>query len=136
GEEPLALMRVFAERVTRAIERARAFAALEEWNETLARRVAEQQEKLIRSERLASIGLVGAGIAHELRNPLGIINNSVYFLRQRLREADEKVVRHTEIIEREVAHAARVIDSLVQFSQHSAPEAHAVDLTSVFTATL
>jgi signal transduction histidine kinase len=136
GDEALALMRVFAERVSRAIERARAFAALEDWNETLGRRVAEQQEKLIRSERLASIGLVGAGIAHELRNPLGIINNSVYFLRQRLRDADEKVARHTEIIEREVAHAARVIDSLVQFSQHSAPEAHPVELPLVYAATV
>jgi signal transduction histidine kinase len=136
GEEAVALMHVFAERVARAVERARAFAALEGWNETLARRVTEQQEKLVRSERLASIGLVGAGIAHELRNPLGIINNSVYFLRQRLRDADEKVARHTEIIEREVAHAARVIDSLVQFSHHSAPDAHPLELSAVVEATL
>jgi signal transduction histidine kinase len=136
GDDAVALMHVFAERVARAIERARAFAALEEWNEALARRVAEQQEKLLRSERLASIGLIGAGIAHELRNPLGIINNSVYYLRQRLRDADEKIARHTEIIGREVAHAARVIDSLVQFSQPTAPEAHAVDLGPVIAATL
>jgi signal transduction histidine kinase len=135
-EDVVALMRVFAERAARAIERAQAFAALENWNQSLESRVAEQQDTLLRTERLASIGLLGAGIAHELRNPLGVITNSLYFLRQRLRGADEKVSRHAEIIEREVQHAVQVIDGLVQFSHANAPTAYPVDVRNVFEATL
>ena len=63
-----------------------------------------------------------------------MITNSVYYLRQRLQGADEKLTRHAEILEREVAHAVRIIDNLVQFSRESAPYAYPVALRPVFEA--
>ena len=84
------LMQVFAERLERADRRARAVEELETRRAELERQVAQQQQQLLRSERTASIGLLGGGIAHELRNPLGVISNAVYFLRHHTPISEEK----------------------------------------------
>jgi signal transduction histidine kinase len=61
------------------------------------------------------VGKLGAGVAHELRNPLGVINNSTYYLKTRLKDADAKVDKHLSIIEREVDAANRIITDLMNF---------------------
>jgi signal transduction histidine kinase len=124
----LTLMQVLGERVARAVERARALEELEAWGRELERRVGHQKEQLLRSEQLAAIGLVGGSIAHELRNPLGVINNAVYFLRRRSTGLDEKMQRHLEIIEREINHSRRIINGLVDYSSGIEPEARRLDL--------
>jgi signal transduction histidine kinase/HAMP domain-containing protein len=130
------LVHVFAERLERAIERARSLAALESWGHELERRVEDQQQRLLLSERLAAIGLVGGNIAHELRNPLGVISNSVYFLRRRGTSFDEKTCRHLEIMEAEVAHATRIITNLVDFSNAIEPVTTRLNLNTIIQAAL
>ena len=49
---------------------------LEEMVEQRTQELRDAQEQLIRAERLAAIGQIGASVSHELRNPLGVINNS------------------------------------------------------------
>jgi len=58
-------------------------------------------------DRLAFLGQLAGGISHELRNPLGVIKNSVYYLRIVL-PAEDKVGRHLDILEREVDRATRI----------------------------
>ena len=62
-------------------------------NDSLERRVEERtaevfqyQQRLIRQEKLAAIGQVSGSIAHELRNPLGTMKQSIFFLRRYTRE--------------------------------------------------
>jgi len=98
--------------------------------------VRELQERLVRAERLASVGLLGAGVAHELRNPLGIISNAIFFLRRRSDKEDEKEQRHFELIEREIRRSAQVIDTLVQFSHNPEPQGEPVALEPVLRQSL
>src|SRR5205085_5795565 len=73
-----------------------------------AEHVARQQ----RTERLAAIGQVAGGVAHELRNPLNVVKTSVYFLRNARNPLPEKRLEHLERIERHVVLADGVITAL------------------------
>ncbi len=116
------MLTILSGQVAGLVENARLVAKLEDWNRALERRVEERtraleetQQRLLRSERLATVGQLGASIAHELRNPLGVINNSVYFLRMRLGEEDPKITKHLDIIEHEVRAANKIITDLMNF---------------------
>jgi len=67
---------------------------LEEMVEERTRELKDAQEQLVRSEKLAVIGQLASGVCHELRNPLGVIGNSAYYLNTKLKDADEKVIKH------------------------------------------
>jgi PAS domain S-box-containing protein len=92
----------------------------------------EMEKKLARSERLAAIGELSAGVAHELRQPLGVINNSVYYLKNKSKDiAQEKVKRHLTMLEKEVKHANRLITDLVAFASLEAPVFKDCDINQV-----
>jgi PAS domain S-box-containing protein len=76
------------------------------------------QEALLKSERLAAIGQLASAVGHEIRNPLGVIKNSAYFLNMMLKDvADEKVVKHLKILEKEVNSANLIISDLLDFAR-------------------
>jgi PAS domain S-box-containing protein len=80
------------------------------------------EEQLINSERLMVIGELASSIAHELRNPLGVINNSSYYLNSKLKNvADEKVVKHLKIISKKVNSANIIISDLLDFTKTIKP---------------
>jgi signal transduction histidine kinase len=82
-----------------------------------AEHVARQQ----RVERLAAIGQVAGGVAHELRNPLNVVKTSVYFLRNARNPPPEKRTEHLERIERHVVLADGVITALSNFARLPVP---------------
>ncbi len=94
-------------------------------------RLSELEQKLILSEKMAAIGQLAAGIAHELRNPLNIINTSIYYLRRLLNSDHPKVREHFEILDQEVARSQRIISDLLDFSRKSSHERHDVDVNAV-----
>jgi len=130
------LVQVFAERLERALDRARAVEELDTRRRELERQVAQQQQQLLRQERMAAIGLLGGSIAHELRNPLGVISNAVYFLKHHTRSQDEKSLLHLGIIEREVRHSVRIINNLVDFSLGVDPATTRLDLNELIRTSL
>jgi signal transduction histidine kinase len=81
----------------------------------------EHLERQARNARLATIGQVAGGIAHELRNPLNTLKTSAYFLRNVKNASPEKVNEHLERIERQVAIADRVITALTEFARQPLP---------------
>jgi len=82
----------------------------------------EAQEKLVRSEKLAAIGQLASGITHDLRNPLSVINNIAYYLRMRLPDADEKVNKYLDMLEKEVLISKNIINDLLDFVRVRDPE--------------
>ena len=79
-----------------------------------------------RSDRLAAIGQVAGGVAHELRNPLNVVQTSIYYLLNTKAPNPEKVRQHLERIERQVGLADRVIAALSDFARLPVPELHPV----------
>lgn len=79
-----------------------------------------------RAERLAVVGQVSAGIAHEIRNPLNVIKTSIYYLRNAKNAAPEKVDSHLERIERQALLADKVITALHDFARLPLPRLQAV----------
>jgi two-component system CheB/CheR fusion protein len=87
------------------------------------------QEELITSEKLTAIGQLASVVGHEIRNPLGVIKNSAYFLNMKLKDsADEKVVKHLKILEKEVNSANLIISDLLGFASKKTPTLDQTDL--------
>jgi len=75
------------------------------------------QEELVRTEKLATIGLLAASVGHELRNPLGSIKNVCYFLQKKITAGDQKVIEMLNLLYREVEQANKIINDLLNFSR-------------------
>jgi signal transduction histidine kinase len=82
---------------------------------------AEYAARLQRTERLATLGQVAGGVAHELRNPLNVVKTSVYYLMNARNLTPEKRVDHLRRIERNVELADGVITALSNFAKVPVP---------------
>ncbi len=82
---------------------------------------AEFSDRLQRTERLAAIGQVAGGVAHELRNPLNVVKTSVYYLLNARNASPEKKAEHLQRIERHVVLADGVITALSNFARLPVP---------------
>ena len=95
------------------------------------------QEKMLKSERLTAIGQLAATVGHEIRNPLGVISNSSYFLNRKLKDVgDEKVKKHLRIIERKVDSANLIVRDLLDFARKKTPTLKQTDLNDIVTSAL
>jgi signal transduction histidine kinase len=83
---------------------------------------AEYSNRLQRTERLAAIGQVAGGIAHELRNPLNVVKTSVYYLLNAKNPTVAKTAEHLQRIERHVGAADSVITALSNFAKLPLPD--------------
>jgi PAS domain S-box-containing protein len=104
-------------------ERKKAEEEIKQFNAELEQRVEERtrelrdaQEKLVRNEKLAVLGQMAGGVGHELRNPLGVINSAVYYLKLIQPDADEKIRQYHGIIEQESRTAEKIINDLLTFA--------------------
>jgi signal transduction histidine kinase len=74
-----------------------------------------------RIERLAAIGQVAGGIAHELRNPLNVVKTSIYYLLNARNPTPAKTAEHLQRIEKQVMVADGVITALSNFAKMPLP---------------
>ena len=79
------------------------------------------REELRRNERLATLGQLSAGVAHEIRNPLAGIGTSAQVLLRRFEPRDERA-RFVRVILDEVARLDRIVTSLLQYARPRTPE--------------
>ncbi len=89
-----------------------------------------------RTERLVAIGQMASGIAHELRNPLNVIQTSVFYLRNARKATPEKLAEHFERIERQVGLADSVIAALSDFAKLPLPNVEPVAVRGLVEETL
>src|SRR3990167_3551692 len=93
--------------------------------------LAKTRDALVCQTRLATIGELAAGIAHDLRNPLGAIRNACHLLKRRLPVEDHKGVEYVRIVEEEVTAGDRIISNLLEIAQGKPPSKTSVNMVSV-----
>jgi signal transduction histidine kinase len=86
----------------------------------------EAQDELVRTEKLAALGQVSRGIAHDLRNPLGGIKNAAYWLKTHVTDhggiyAHPKLEQFLDIIDQQVDRSNDYITDLMNFASVKAP---------------
>ena len=93
---------------------------LENRVEARTRELKAAQDELIKKERLAAIGQMASVVGHEIRNPLAVINNSIFFIKTKLSkmgQTDPKVDKHVAIIESEIKQANGIINEILNYSR-------------------
>jgi two-component system NtrC family sensor kinase len=78
-------------------------------------RLLEEQALVVRAEKMASVGRLAAGIAHEIGNPLGAINGYTHIVRRRLRATG--LEDELDAIERETARIDRIVRGLLDYAR-------------------
>ena len=82
----------------------------------------EVQEELVRREKLSILGQLSGSVGHELRNPLGVMSNAVYYLQMVLTDADETTREYLGIIKKEIDNSLRIITDLLDFARTRPPK--------------
>jgi len=91
----------------------------------------EAQESLVRREKLAMLGQLAGGVGHELRNPLGVMTNAIYYLLMVLKEASPDVKEYLGIIRTQIALSEKIIGDLLDFARIKQPQVETVAIEKI-----
>lgn len=90
------------------------------------------QKTLMQQEKLASIGRLSAGVAHEINNPMTTILTSAMLIQEDLDE-DDPIRQELDLIARETMRCRKIVTSLLNFARQSQPDKRLNDLNQVIT---
>jgi two-component system NtrC family sensor kinase len=115
---------------------------LQEWNRTLEERVEEKTRELnlaegktARAEKLASVGLLAAGIAHELNNPLTGVLTFSSLMRNKMDDGSPDA-EDMDLIIRETKRCSAIIKRLLDFAREEKPSKKEVDINELIQETV
>jgi signal transduction histidine kinase len=111
----------------------------QELAETLAetnRRLEQAQADARRSERLAALGQLSAGLAHEIRNPLGVIKGSAEMLSQKLKDSDPLAIELAGYISTETNRLGALVTRFLDFARPLHADLAPLDITGVVNRAL
>ncbi|HEY4101227.1 MAG TPA: ATP-binding protein [Gemmatimonadales bacterium] len=75
------------------------------------------QEALVRREKLAMLGQLAGGVGHELRNPLGVMSNAIYYLEMVLESPPDDVRDYLQLLREQIALSTRIVGDLLDFAR-------------------
>jgi two-component system NtrC family sensor kinase len=96
------------------------------------------RQQLVAAEKLAALGELTAGVAHEINNPMAVIQGNMEVLRHELGDHVEGVQVEVDLIMEQIARIQAIVDKLLRYSRPSTydPELHEVDLEKLVDDTL
>jgi len=100
------------------------------------RRLEQAQAEARRSERLAALGQLSAGLAHEIRNPLGVIKGSAEMLSQKLQGPDDLPRELASYIVTEVNRLGALVTEFLDFARPLHAQMQPADMTTVLDRVL
>jgi PAS domain S-box-containing protein len=109
---------------------------LEEMVQERTAALRKAQADLVRQEKLAVLGQLAGGVAHELRNPLGAIRNAAFLLEMVVPDPDPEAAEALQILEQEVGNCNRIINSLLDFARPRPPAPVPVSMRSLLEEAL
>jgi signal transduction histidine kinase len=143
GEDELRLLEAMASQAAMAIRGAKLYDDMCRSNEQLRTalgQLRDAQNQLVQAERLAAVGRLAAGVAHELRNPLMVMRNSLYYLDRLLAmgKTDSPDVwrRYIAKMDSEIDRQSKIINDLLFFSRNRPRTLTQVDLNAVLSEVL
>jgi signal transduction histidine kinase len=92
----------------------------------MTERLIHEQAQLVRAEKLASVGRLAAGIAHEIGNPLGALNGYAHLLRSTAKEPSAREAANG--VEREAARIDRIVRGLLDYARPRRPIPTPIDI--------
>ncbi len=93
------------------------------------------EEQMVQTEKLTSLGLLAAGVAHEVNTPLAVISNYIQMLAKQI-PADDPRQKTIERIVKQTFRASEIVNNLLNFSRTGAAEFIEVDINNVLEETL
>jgi signal transduction histidine kinase len=91
----------------------------------------DAQDALVRKEKLAMLGQLSSGVGHELRNPLGVMTNAVYYLKTVLATAPANVHEYLDILQQQVTLSEKIVSDLLDFARQKPPQRKPTSLVDV-----
>src|SRR5881296_3112998 len=107
---------------------------LERHNRSLEQVIAERTQRLIQSEKVATMGSLLAGVAHELNNPLAVLTGHAHLLREGAK--DESLASRAEKIQAAADRCARIVKNFLALARQRPPERGAVSVNMVIQGAL
>lgn len=95
----------------------------------------EADDRLRRRERLATIGQLAASIGHDLRNPLSVMESSLYILRRRISD-DPRALKHVEKISHQIEECDGIITHLLEMARNQPPRRELVAAAALLEAAI
>jgi two-component system NtrC family sensor kinase len=150
-QEDMDLLETLSSQSALAFENARSYKVIDDMNKALEQKVDERtreleealsekertQEQLIRSESLAAIGQLVAGVAHELNNPLTTVTSLIQSAIEDIEQPDTKTALDPDMVDdlkfadKELVRARSIVSSLLGLSRQTQTYSEAVNLNGV-----
>jgi signal transduction histidine kinase/putative methionine-R-sulfoxide reductase with GAF domain len=141
-QEAFESVKAFAQQAGLAIHNAFMYQELKTFSQQMEEKIQKTtadlrktEAQLIRSDKLAALGQLAAGIAHEIRNPLTSINILIHSMTENLPSGDSHK-EDLEVIEEEINRINEIVDQFLRFAKPAPPLLEKADVLSVFEETL